>query len=339
MRRKRAGFDIFNLSFLDIISCGFGAVVLLVLISKFVDAPDPGVSENPAALLEEVLSVEARLAALEKQLAEENDALVSKQLLLDRMAAQSEAVGRQVQTANERAQKLAEDVAGLEAVQQSLDRLKRTSISAPNQVARDDEVGGIPVDSDHVIFIVDTSGSMQQIWGRVVAEVENVIRIHPKIKGFQVLNDNGAHLLSAFTGRWIPDTPSYRKNTINLLKSWQSASNSSPVEGLEIALKRYVNPNTKVSIYIFGDEYSGSSYDPVINALFRLNTNRVTGDRLARVHAVGFISPFSTGRFAVLMREVTRRNDGTFLALPRSPGPISVGIPGVGSPGVFRPPD
>ncbi|MEK9662254.1 MAG: hypothetical protein VW644_11060, partial [Alphaproteobacteria bacterium] len=56
--------------------------------------------------------------------------------------------------------------------------------------------------------------------------------------------------------------------------------------------------------------------NPVIDALVRQNTDRNTGKRLARVHAVGFLSPFSTGRFATLMREVTRRNDGTFLALP-----------------------
>ena len=34
MKRRAREFDIFNLSFLDIISCGFGAVVMLVLISK-----------------------------------------------------------------------------------------------------------------------------------------------------------------------------------------------------------------------------------------------------------------------------------------------------------------
>ena len=34
MKIQRKAFDIFNLSFLDIISCGFGAVVLLVLISN-----------------------------------------------------------------------------------------------------------------------------------------------------------------------------------------------------------------------------------------------------------------------------------------------------------------
>ena len=34
MRNKRRGFSVFSLSFLDIMSCGFGAVVLLFLIIK-----------------------------------------------------------------------------------------------------------------------------------------------------------------------------------------------------------------------------------------------------------------------------------------------------------------
>lgn len=34
MKLRKREFDIFNLSFLDVISCGFGAVVMLVLISK-----------------------------------------------------------------------------------------------------------------------------------------------------------------------------------------------------------------------------------------------------------------------------------------------------------------
>jgi len=158
---------------------------------------------------------------------------------------------------------------------------------------------------------------MKEIWNRVVTEVVNIIKIHPKIKGFQILNDNGAHIVSAYEGKWIPDTPRRRQSVINLFRSWNSASNSSPVEGLEVALKRYAKSNISLSIYIFGDEYSGSSYDPVINALVRLNTNRVTGKKLAKIHAVGFISKYSTGRFATLMREVTRRNNGTFIALPK----------------------
>lgn len=34
MKLRKKEFDVFNLSFLDVISCGFGAVIILVLISK-----------------------------------------------------------------------------------------------------------------------------------------------------------------------------------------------------------------------------------------------------------------------------------------------------------------
>ena len=47
-------------------------------------------------------------------------------------------------------------------------------------------------------------------------ELENVIRIHPKIKGFQILNDNGTHLVSGYQGRWIPDTLQRRESVIKL---------------------------------------------------------------------------------------------------------------------------
>jgi hypothetical protein len=254
---------------------------------------------------------------LQRDLAVESGDLASKELLLGNLQGMSDQTMQQQQSASEKSEKLQKTLSGLELVQTSLTRLKRSSISQGSTLKRDVEVGGIPVDSDYVIFIVDTSGSMKEIWNRVTSELENIIRIHPKIKGFQILNDNGTHILSGYEGRWIPDTPKRRESVISLFKTWNSASNSSPVEGLEVALRRYANPNTKLSIYIFGDEYSGASYDPVINALVNLNTNRVSGANLARIHAVGFISNYSTGRFATLMREVTRRNNGTFIALQK----------------------
>lgn len=317
MKRKPRAFDIFSLSFLDIIACGFGAVVLLVLISSYAEAPTTAGGGDAEGLLREVLQAEATVQRLATELESARADFASKQVVLDRLGGMSEETERELDTTADKAKKLGDDVAGLKVVESALQRQTRAAIRPATASARDDEVGGIPVDSDYVVFIVDTSGSMKQIWDRVTREVENVIRIHPRIKGFQILNDNGAHLISGYDGRWIPDTPARRDGAIRLFKTWQSASNSSPVEGLEVALKRYVNPNSNVSIYIFGDEYSGGSYDPVINALVRLNTNRVSGKRLARVHAVGFLSNYSTARFATLMREITRRNEGTFLALPR----------------------
>ncbi len=316
MRRRARDFDIFNISFLDVISCGLGAVVLIVLISTYASEPSPGAQTEVAPLLDLVLAAETRVGTLAVDLETERQALTSRQLLRARLETAATAGGRALAQSGSETGTLAQDIEGLAMVQRSLDRLMRSSITPNTATRRDEEVGGIPVDSEYVVFIVDTSASMKGIWDRVVREIENVIRIHPPIKGFQVLNDNGIHILSGYSGRWIPDTPARRDSVISLLRTWNSASNSSPVEGLEVALKRYVNQNNKVAIYIFGDEYSGSSYDPVIEALVRQNTNRATGARLARVHAIGFLSPLSTGRFATLMREVTRRNDGTFLALP-----------------------
>jgi len=314
MKPDRRNFNIFSLSFLDVISCGFGAIVLLVLISK--TDPDPSPTELEAArdLLTRVLQAESQVEDLVKRLSAAEGGRRSKETLETTLASSARTTADELTALQARIEKLDSDLEGLSLVQQFL---KRAAVRPSRAKIRDVEVGGIPVDSDYVVFIIDTSGSMLSIWEQVVREVVNVITIHPKLKGFQIINDNGVHLISAYEGKWIPDTPRRRSNVINLFKTWQSASNSSPVEGLEVALRRYAKPNRRLSIYIFGDDYTGSSYDLVINSLNRLNTNSITGERLARVHAVGFLSQASTGRFATLMREVTRRNNGTFIALPR----------------------
>lgn len=314
MKQKKRDFEIFSLSFLDVISCGFGAIVLLVLLSKQLPEPAPIDTSETKAMLSQVLAAETRVDDLSRALADANSDRQSKAILLEKLKSQATASGADLASAESQLQRLKDNLEGLALVQSSL---KRASIRPATATIRDEEVGGIPVDSDYVVFIVDTSGSMQDIWSRVVREVENIINIHPKIKGFQILNDNGQHILSAYQGKWIPDTPGRRKSVIRLFKSWQIVSNSSPVEGLEVALKRYAKSDKKVSIYIFGDDYSGSSYDPVINALVNLNTNRINGKKIARVHAVGFISNANNNRFSTLMREVARRNGGTFIALPR----------------------
>ena len=317
MRRKRAEFEIFNLSFLDVISCGFGAVVMLVLISPFGVSDEAGGTDETSTLLQRLIGTEARIEQLEAALGREAETLAQTRARLEAEGTAVSTAERDLRSASDTAAELARNVEGLQTVESALRNQARAGVSAPENAPRDAEVGGIPVDSEFVVFVVDTSGSMQSIWERVTREVENIIRIHPQIKGFQVLNDNGTHLIGGYRGRWIPDTKGARDRAIRLFRSWKSASNSSPVEGLEVALKRYVKPNEKVSIYIFGDDYTGSSYDPVIATLSRLNKNRITGEPKARVHAIGFISLQTEGRFETLMREVTRQNNGTFVALPR----------------------
>jgi len=330
MKSGRRQFDIFSLSFLDIISCGFGAVVLLVLISRTTDAPVVEIKNEATSMLRQVMAAEASIQKLQQQLkaVEKQKTESLKRLASLRKKAASDAEAEK--SIEKKNQQLSQSLEGLALAQSSLDRIKQATTNTRKPAKkRDVEVGGIPVDSDYVVFIVDTSGSMKSIWSQVTETLENVIKIHPKVKGFQVLNDNGQLLLSSYARRWIPDTPSKRRSVIKLFKNWNSASNSSPVEGLEVALKRYANPNIKVSIYIFGDEYSGSSYSKVIDQLLKLNRNRVNGSFLARVHGIGFLSVYTTERFATLMREVARLNGGTFIALPNKdarPGKLGFAI-------------
>ncbi len=317
MRRSKRDLEIFSLSFLDIISCGFGAVVILILVSSNSKLPMPNTVEEASALLKEVINRKKIVEDLQYQLANEINDVASQDLILQNTKNKLKKLTQRQKSIVNLSENLQQDLAGLKLVQETL--LKLNNVPNPQKIKSRSivEVAGIPVDSDYVVFIVDTSGSMKEIWQRVTKELENILRIHPKIKGFQILNDNGAHILSGYKGRWIPDVPKRRESVLNLFKNWNSASNSSPVEGLEIALRRYANPNTKLSIYIIGDEYSGSSFDSVINVVANLNYNRASGKSLARIHAIGFISKYSTGRFATLMREVTRRNNGTFIAMPR----------------------
>jgi regulator of replication initiation timing len=313
MRLKKKEFDIFNLSFLDVISCGFGAVVLLVLISN--TSPDSSQSslDEAESLLSQVVALETKIDTLNEEIdnqKKQNDTQLSDAGALGSAAEQlSQRLG-QTQT---EAQTLDSDMEGLSLVK---DSLKRISIApSSTKTTRDEEVGGIPVDSDYVIFVVDTSGSMLEIWDRVSREILNVLNIHPKVKGFQILNDQGKSLISAYSGKWIPDTPQRRKSIMNVFGAWNDASNSSPVEGVETALKIYAKPGRSMSVYVFGDDYTGGSYGPVIDQITKLNKG---GGRkgLAKIHAVGFISQYTTNRFAILMRELTKRNGGTFLALP-----------------------
>ena len=314
MKLSRREFSVFNLSFLDIISCGFGAVVMLILIAKPNENFSP--TEDIKELLQTLVSLQNTVTTMQQ--ATENRFTEMQKLVAETATLQAEKtrLTKAIQQQQAKNDTLSQHASGLATVQSSL---KNTAISVSNtkNTKRDIEVGGIPVDSDYVIFIVDTSGSMQQIWRRVSNEIINVLDIHPTVKGFQVLNDMGKPLIAGYDGKWMQDTPKKRKAAIKLFALWNDWSNSSPIEGLQVALEKYAKPNIKTSIYVFGDDYSGGSYDHAVAQISKQNTAKISNKKLARIHGVGFISPGVSNRFSILMNELTKRNEGTFLALPR----------------------
>jgi hypothetical protein len=145
---------------------------------------------------------------------------------------------------------------------------------------------------------------------------------YPRVKGLQVMNDEGIYLFSSYAGKWIPDTPARRKAVLERLSTWNAYSNSSPVEGIEAAIRTLAHTTPRMSLYVLGDEFTGSSIEDVVEEVDRLN-RRSAGGRHVRIHAIGFPTLFgqndfpenTTVRFAILMRALCERNGGTFVGL------------------------
>ncbi len=232
-------------------------------------------------------------------------------------ATSNENIQRLKQQLDRLRQQLAAKQASNEQKQQQLAKLKRQieKIKIAGAATKmpsdpDDEVGGILVDRDYVIFIVDTSGSMREIWGRVANRMRLILQQHQRVKGIQVMNDNGSYLVSAYAKRWITDTPKMRERILRLFNLWSSMSNSSPVEGLVRALTDFQSSTENMSIYVLGDDYSGDDFDNVIEAVRKLNTGG------ARINAINFINPSATtDRFSILMREIALEHHGTLITM------------------------
>ncbi len=315
MKKRSRSLEIFSVSFLDVISCGFGAITLLVLLSKTAAVGGVESVERIAGLLKELSREEATDAGLQADSEQLSAALAESLRQKRRLQTEIEHSEKALAALQIQGERLAAKAAGLK--DQLAPPTVATSADATDE--KDLSVGGIPVGADYVVFIVDTSGSMKSIWDRVIRELDNVLDIHPEVRGFQVLSDMGEHLISAYQGKWIPDTAGRRKSALKLLRSWNAFSNSSPVEGLEKALRLYAKARQKTSIYIFGDEYAtGLSYDVVLKTIAASNTDKITNKPVARIHGIGFSHHQyleTSERFATLMREVARQSRGAFIAL------------------------
>ena len=332
MRRRRRDIDVFSLSFLDCVCCGFGAIILLLTLVRM---------GEPGAIEQAKEDLKKRIARLERELHEirGETTLLSRELRGKRqqLSVDREAVAR-LQGDMERMRgefKASKELSQVQdilegrflaAQQQLTEEMKRLQEESERPTpAASGLVGGIPVDSEYVIFVIDTSGSMQRYaWPVLLRKMSQILDAYPRVKGLQVMNDEGTYMFATYAGKWIPDTPARRQAVIQKLASWNAFSNSSPVEGIEAAIRMHARGNLKVSIYVLGDEFTGDSVEGVLRAVEVMNMKDSSGARRVRIHAIGFPTLFSeaseypdttTIRFAMLMRAICERNAGAFVGL------------------------
>jgi hypothetical protein len=328
MARPRRDIPDSGLAFLDVVSCGFGSVILLLMIAASTipdeaSAYPEGLREDARNLNTQVLSAQSQRDDLKNSFEMTQSRTNDLRRLLDeqrRLDLELQERKRITEAALENARREGDALA--EAKQTLTEDLKRLLGRAYKP--KNDLVGGIPADSEYIIFIIDTSGSMlNNAWDLLIKKVIETLEVYPEVKGIQVMNDMGEYMFSTYADRWIPDTPGRREVITRRLRNWAPYSNSSPVEGIIKSINRFWAPDRKISIYVFGDEFQGRSIESVIDTVDRINRKDENGNRRVRIHGVGFPVVFSAPpqyqrsgeQFATLMRELARRNGGTFVGL------------------------
>lgn len=327
MRRRRTrDFDVFSMSFLDTITCAFGAVILLFVLSKFGEPQAHEKSREDLkgrilALQQELVKIRGETTILNRSMQGREEQVDEERAKIARLRGDLSALRGQYQASVQEAEVSNKLEGQLVSAQQELsEEMKQVLVNDVKRAPRD-SVAGLPVDSQYIIFIIDTSGSMANYaWPLMLRKMQEVLDAYPTVKGWQVMSDEGTYMFPSYRGKWLPDTPSQRKLVLDHLRTWFPFSNSSPVEGIVEAIRTYYSADKKISLYVLGDEFTGSSIDSVVRTVDMINRQDRSGDRRVRIHALGFpVRPdapqFTSLRFSTLMRVLCARNGGTFVGL------------------------
>jgi hypothetical protein len=330
MIRRRAT-TVFSLAFLDCICCGFGAIILIFVLS--VSARDKDQSQviddlrnALAAQIAALAKIRSTKTEVDQTNARVTDMIVDARLKNDSIHA----------LLDDYEQKLQNEKKGGEALLVDIDELKKEIAARqkkPEVVLKDVKPTpvGVPVGSNYIAFVIDTSGSMRefdsgQLWPIVVRKIEAVLDVYPQVDGLQVLDADGRFIMGERGGaQWLSDTPEVREGLKRALRRYDIYSESNPVPGILRALRTLHDPNNdkmKMGIYIFGDEFSGTA-DAVLKKVDELNPADENGNRKVVINAVCFPTTirfdFSMGntglKMANLMRELCYEHGGAMIAL------------------------
>jgi len=319
----------FSMSFLDIMACGFGALILILLISDFSVTEEPSELDDSFSryqnLLEEIEKKEFELNTVIKRIQKEKNEFSSQ-------SEKSEIINKEI---DEKSALLKKYVQENEILKRKLNSLKSVGRNQKKEIS---EAGGITISSEYLVLVIDTSGSMQGStdrlpWRNVVEQISTLIQAFPDLKGIAVMKDTGEYLLGK-RGEWLPDNNFYRENIIKAISDANYVSNSNPIPGLSEALNFLADCQKDVQIFYVGDEIGGFDVDNAFQKISKANTC-LFGDRKykASISALGFntgtynmykgsnsyINPIlieNNKQYLAFMRELTERFDGTLVVVP-----------------------
>ena len=312
MSKQRKISELFSMSFLDIMACGFGALVLILLISEFQESEVKQVENNANIFLEaqeEKAKKIIKAESLDKLMSSNIEDLISTRQRLDVLKMELEKKSLISAKLN--------DLASDTDFQISKQRLN--SLSAPMEQK---EASGIKLDSRYLVFIIDTSGSMEP-WVKIVQEIDNLIQTFPDLEGYMVMNDNG----SIFHGGdpWLNPTKINRSASIGILRANRAkyGSLSNPIVGLKKVIRVWGDKYKDLGVFIMGDDIldQTSRIETISQEVLKLNTD-LSGKTKVRVNAVGFLTSRANislqqgnKNYLMLMRELTEQSGGAMVVV------------------------
>ncbi len=326
MMRRTRDFEIFSLSFLDCICCGFGAIILLLVISDFrqpvtLEASRRELEGQVRELTRQLEVIRGETDVLDRQLHGRIAELARDRQALARLAGDLTTVRGEFVASRKEASVTNRAEAQLVVSRQALNSDVRSLLETRRGLPDLQAVGGIPIDSNYVIFLVDTSSSMtDDHWAAATAVLQEILDLYPHLDGVQILSDRGTPMFSGTYGKWLTDSPALRAKMVARMRGWRAYSESNPVTGIRSAIRTYWSSGRRISLYVLGDEFTGDSMQQALDDVSAVNRANTSGQRLVRIHAVGFYElpgfpPYTSIRYSALMRLMCEENGGTFVGL------------------------
>ncbi len=327
MAKRRRSIEAYSLSFLDCICCGFGAIILLLVLSKIyepvvVEEAEQDLQRLIALLQQELFDIRGTTTILDRTLREVKQETRATKTHLGQLEGDLSKIEGQYKASRDNEDETI-DIGELQAARQTLSE-EQQRLRPYYRRPDEDAVAGIPVDSEYIIFVIDTSGSMLgQSWDLARKMLRQTLQAYPVVKGIQIMNDDGLYMFRETAGQWMADSPGRRQAIVSRMRTWNATSDSNPVNGIETAIRDFWEKDKKISIYVFGDDYQGvRSIGGAMANIDKLNRPGPDGERLIRIHGVGFPGrfgsasvPSTAAAFATFMRAVCATHGGTFVAL------------------------
>jgi len=302
------------MSFLDIMACGFGALVLILLISEFQETEIKVVINDANKLLDTNDLMETRI----NELSVIDDKIDTELIELSQINNNI----KKLKIILKKRQLISKNLNDLASDNEYSINKKRSA--KQNQPIEQNEASGIKIDSRYLVFIIDNSGSMQTSgpWSRVLQEIDSIIQTFPSLEGYLILNDAGKTIHGG--SPWLKPSKSNRSTSINLLKAnpnkYMSLSN--PVIALKVAINRYGVNYKDVGVFVVGDDVlDNNRIENISNDILKLNS-LPGGLKKVRINAIAFLTAKDEAiyeqqnmNYLILMRELTEQSGGALVVV------------------------